>query len=171
MNVSYHKGSKHTRMFVREKSQSFNNHENMPKMSFFWLWSDFAEKTGLKTFLKKNIWNYRVLQLQLQKPHVREWSGLFFKKKFCVQRLRVLFLLNDSYGFWPISGVWDLSQALQNLPSTLKLSQALQTSTKHSKPLRSTPNLSQTLHTSSKHSKSLLSSSTCGASFNSCIIN
>ena len=46
MNVPYHKGKKRTRRFFQEKSGSFNNHENVPKMALFWLWSDIAGKPG-----------------------------------------------------------------------------------------------------------------------------
>ena len=44
MNVPYYKNKKVTRPFVREKSGSFNNRENVPKMAVFWLRSRISWK-------------------------------------------------------------------------------------------------------------------------------
>ena len=52
MNVSYYKTKKRTGPFFREKSGSFNNHENVPKTALFWLWSDFDGKPPPKLFWK-----------------------------------------------------------------------------------------------------------------------
>ena len=53
MNVTYRKGKKRTRRFSREKSGSFNNHENVPKMALFWLCSDFDGNLAQRCLLLK----------------------------------------------------------------------------------------------------------------------